>query len=230
MTETYDPETRFNERAKVYDDEIANIIPGYMTLHDLSHNILKSSLPKDSSVLIGGSGTGKEAVEYALENPRWKIVGFDIALEMINKATTKIEQNGLQDRIELVHGGINDVTQEGFDAATLLLVAHFIPKNDKEEFLREIYNRLKPGGRLIIADVCDDNKEERFEEFLSVWKSFQLQTREEEDVEEMFKHVRADLNNITVEETISLLERTGFKNINHFWKSLLINGFTAEKA
>ena len=229
MTEKYDPEKRFNERAKVYDDEIANIIPGYRTLHDLSHHILKSSLHSDAKLLICGSGTGKEAVEYAQENPGWKIVGFDIAEQMISMASSKIKQDELQNRIELVHGNISEVNQDGFDGATSLLVAHFVPKKDKEAFLRQIFNRLKPGGRFIIADVCEDHNNDRFDEFLSVWKSFQLQTRDEKDVEEMFNHVRADLNNITVEETISLLDKVGFKNINHFWKSLLINGFTAAK-
>jgi hypothetical protein len=37
MTETYDPEKRFNKRASMYDDEIENIIPGYRALHDISH-------------------------------------------------------------------------------------------------------------------------------------------------------------------------------------------------
>lgn len=229
MNDTYDPEKRFNERAQVYDDEIENIIPGYRTLHDLSHNILKSSLPKDARLLICGSGTGKEVIQYALENPGWNIVGFDIAEEMIGRATSKTEESGLQSRIALVHGGIGEVKQENFDGATSLLVSHFIPKDEKTDFLRNISSRLKPGGKFIIADVSDDNNTVKFEEFLSVWKSFQLQTRDTKDVEEMFKHVRGDLNNITVEETVSLLDKTGFIKINHFWKSLLINGFTMQK-
>lgn len=229
MNDTYDPEKRFNERAQVYDNEIETMIPGYKTMHELSHHILKSSLPKDAFVLIGGSGTGNEAIEYLSENPGWNIVGFDIAEEMIKKANSKILQNGIQDRIELVHGGISDVTEEGFDAATLLLVLHFIPKEDKEDFLTEIYNRLKPGGRLIIADICDDSNENRFEDFLSVWSSLQLQTRNQKDVQEMLKNVRENLNKITIEQTITLLEKVGFTNIHHFSKSLLINGFVMEK-
>jgi hypothetical protein len=46
----------------------------------------------------------------------------------------------------------------------------------------------------------------------------------------MLGHVRGNLNFITYDETISLLKDSGFKNIRHFWKSLLINGFVMEKA
>jgi len=230
MNEQYDPEKRFNERARVYDEEIEKIIPGYRALHDMSHHILKSRLPKDAHLLIAGSGTGKEAISYAQENPGWKIAGFDIAQEMVKTASSKVEAKGLGSRIELIHGGISDVMQEDFDGATSLLVMHFIPKEEKSDYLREICLRLKPGGTFILADVCCDRNSTEFEEFLPPWESFQLQTRDKKDVDEMLGHVRGNLNFITYDETISLLKDSGFKNIRHFWKSLLINGFVMEKA
>lgn len=230
MSETYDPEKRFNERAKIYDDEIERIIPGYRALHDISHHILKSSLPENAHLLIGGSGTGKEAIGYALDNPGWKITGFDIAEEMVRIASSKVEQHGLKSRIELIHGDVSQVFQENFDGATSLLVAHFIPKKEKEAFIRQIHLRLKPGAKFIIADVCNDKDSTKFEDYLSVWQSFQLQTRDKKDVDEMFKHIRENLNYITPEETIELLSYCGFTRIRHFWKSLLINGFMMEKS
>ena len=45
----------------------------------------------------------------------------------------------------------------------------------------------------------------------------------------MLGHVRNNLNLITLDETISLLKGSGFRNIRHFWKSLLINGYVMEK-
>jgi tRNA (cmo5U34)-methyltransferase len=148
---------------------------------------------------------------------------------MVKKASSKIEQCGLGSRIEIVHGGVGDILQEDFDGATSLLVAHFIPKEEKEKFIKEISFRLKPGAKFIIADVCNDRNSRKFEDFLSVWESFQLQTREKKEVEEMFKHARQNFYYITVEETITLLSSCGFTKIQHFWKSLLINGFVMEK-
>jgi hypothetical protein len=45
----------------------------------------------------------------------------------------------------------------------------------------------------------------------------------------MLQRVRGNLNFITLDETISLLKDSGFRNIRHFWKSLLINGYVMEK-
>jgi tRNA (cmo5U34)-methyltransferase len=229
MTGPYDPEDRFNERASVYDDEIEKIIPGYRALHDISHHILKSALPEKAYILVGGSGTGKESIEYAVENPGWKIAGFDIAEQMVKTASSKVEAHGLSNRIELIHGGIEDVMQESFDGATSLLVMHFIPIEEKSAYLKDICFRLKPGGKFILADVGGERNSAEFEEFLSAWESFQLQTRDKKDVEEMLQRVRGNLNFITLDETISLLKDSGFRNIRHFWKSLLINGFVMEK-
>ena len=229
MNESYNPEKRFNERAKVYDDEIERIIPGYRAMHDISHHILKCSLPAEAYVLVGGSGTGKESIEYALENPGWKIKGFDIAENMVKTASQKAKENGVSDRVEIIHGGIHDVMQENFDGATSLLVAHFIPMAEKKKFIKEISLRLNEGGKFIIADVCDDKDSRKFDDFITAWESFQLKTREKKDVEEMLGHVRNNLNYITVDETITLLTDCGFRNIRHFWKSLLVNGFVMEK-
>ncbi|MEM7008148.1 MAG: class I SAM-dependent methyltransferase [Thermodesulfobacteriota bacterium] len=229
MNTEYNPEQRFNERAVRYDDEIENIIPGYRALHDLSHNILKISLPKDAHVLIAGSGTGKEAIQYAFENPKWKITGFDIAEQMIRTAEEKVKTYELQDRIEFIHGDIRKVLNREFDGATSILIAHFMPIDEKKEFIKSIELGLKPGGTFILADICKDINSDLYEKFLSVWKSFQLQNREEKDVQEMLSNVRNNLHSITPEDTIALLENNDFKKINHFWRSLLINGFVAEK-
>ncbi len=102
-------------------------------------------------------------------------------------------------------------------------------KEDKSKYLKEICFRLKPGGNFILADVSGDRNSRDFEEFLSAWESFQLQSRDKKDVEEMLGHVRSNLNLITLDETISLLKSSGFRNIRHFWKSLLINGYVMEK-
>jgi len=213
----------------VYDDEIEKIIPGYRALHDISHHILKSALPEKAYILVGGSGTGKESIEYAVENPGWKITGFDIAEEMVKTASSKIEQNGLCSKIEFIHGGVEDILQESFDGATSLLVMHFLPIEEKSAYLKDICFRLKPGGKFILADVGGERNSPEFEEFLHAWKSFQLQTRDKKDVEEMLQRVRGNLNFITLDETISLLKDSGFRNLRHFWKSLLINGFVMEK-
>lgn len=231
MSEPFDPVRRFNDRAPVYDSEIETIIPGYTSLHDATLHILKASLPEAAYVLVCGAGTGNEAVAYAEGNPGWRITGFDIAEEMVNTGMAKIERMELGGRVEIVHGGIEDVLRESFDAATSLLVTHFIPYEKKSTYLNDIYLRLKPGAKLLTADITGARDSAEFMEHLLAWESFQLSGRgDAEEVRKTIGRVRDNLPILTEDETISLLRDSGFKNVRLFWKNLMINGYIAEKS
>ncbi len=229
MQDRFDPKKRFNERAKVYDADILKIIPGYKALHDDAVNLLETSLPEDAYVLIAGVGTGNESIALAARNPGWRITGFDIAENMIETTQAKIKKYGLEGRIELIHGGIDDVLQESFDAATSLLVMHFISYQEKLNFLNGISFRLKPGAKLILADITGHRKSREFEDLLTAWEAYQMETREPDDIAETIGHTLNDLDILNHEEVISLLGNTGFTNTFLFWKSLVFSAYIAEK-
>ena len=229
MQDKFDPKKRFNERAKVYDADILKIIPGYKALHDDAVNLLETSLPEDAYVLIAGVGTGNESIEFAARNPGWRVTGFDIAENMIETTEAKVKKYGLEERIELVHGGIDEVLQESFDAAAAMLVMHFISYKEKLNFLNGISFRLNPGAKLIVADIMGDRKSPKFDELLTAWEAYQMETREPDDVAETIKHTVNDLDILSHEELLALLEKTGFTNAFLFWKSLVFSAYIAEK-
>ncbi len=229
MSEKFDPIRRFNERAVFYDRDVGKIIPGYGALHDTALHLLNFLLPPQARVLVVGAGTGNEAINYASHNPGWRITGLDIAEEMVKIAKHKVAKLWLQHRIKLVHGAVGDLFQESFDAATSLLVMHFIEIKDKNDFLNEIWLRLKPGARFILADITGDKNSDEFKTLLYAFESFQLEGRDKEEVRKRIKYIKEALPIITHEETIQLLENTGFRKIRLFSKSLLINGYIATK-
>lgn len=229
MSEKFDPQKRFNDRAAVYDADIGKIVPGYRALHDDAVNLLETSLPNSAYVLVGGVGTGNETVALASRNPGWRITGFDIAENMIATTAAKVKEHGLEDRIELIHGGIDQVLQESFDAVLSLLVAHFIPYGEKLDYLSGIAFRLKPGAKLILADITGDRDSDEFRSFTAAWEAYQLETREPADVAETIKHAREDLAILSHEELTALFEKAGFTNAHLFWKSLVFSGYIAEK-
>ena len=225
----FDPVKRFNERSGKYDSDINTIIPGYSTLQQLSFFILKNTLPKKAKVLVCGTGTSNEAIAFAEGNRWWKIVAFDIAREMIRVSRRKVRKKRLEDRVALIHGEITDIETGPFDAATSVLVMHFI--RDKKSYLGEIHKRLKPGAVFILIDICGNRRSREFGEFVSYWKEFQMHMRKDkENIEETFKHIQKDLNIVSEKKTMELLSGAGFIKTRHFFKSLLINGFLAEKS
>lgn len=224
----YDSVKRFNDRAKEYDNDIETIIPGYSNLHQLITYILKNRLSKRARILIAGTGTSREAITLAFENKGWNFVAFDQAEEMIKVSAKKIQKQKLGKQIKLVHGKVNNVDDVGFDAATSVLVMHFI--KNKKSFLNEIYKRIKPGGSFILVDICGNKRSGEFNDLLSYWVDFQKDNRlDRENIAQTVNHIKNDLRVISEKRTLTLLGDTGFKNTRHFYKSLLINGFITEK-
>jgi tRNA (cmo5U34)-methyltransferase len=231
MSEPFDPVRRFNERAQVYDSEVVKIIPGYGALHSATLHILSTSLPEIANLLVCGAGTGNEAISYAHENPGWQVTGFDIAEQMVITAKAKVKTGRLEDRVRIIHGSVEDVPLESFDAATSLLVKHFIPYEDKPTYLSNIAMRLKPGAKLITADITGHRDDEEFKEHMLAWEAFQKTHRDDvEEIEKTIDRVRRNLPILTESETISMLEQAGFTNVRLFWKNMMIQGYVAEKA
>lgn len=230
MQDKFDPVKRFNERAAVYDADILKIIPGYDALHSNALHLLETSLAEDAFLLVAGVGTGNETSAAALRNPEWRITGFDVAENMIKTASDKIKRHGLGDRVELIHGTIDDVLQDPFDAATALLIMHFIPYAEKLEFLRGVNSRLRPGGVLVTADFTCDRESYEFETFAAAWEACMLATTEKKEVDERLGHARHGLDILSHEETLDLLAKAEFTNTRLFWKSLIFSAYISEKA
>lgn len=230
MNEPYDPVRRFNDRALVYDTDVINVIPGYAELHKESAAILKSALGQEAHILVCGSGTGYEAVSYALDNPGWKVTGFDPAENMVDVAREKALANGVYDRVRIIHGAAEDLPEDTFDGAASLLVMHFISYGDKPSYLENISKRLNPGAPFITADITGKRGEDELEQNLTAWEQFQMERRDDkEEIVKSIERVRIDLPILTEEETVGLLEKSGFKNARRFWHRMMIKGFAAEK-
>ena len=74
-----------------------------------------------------------------------------------------------------------------------------------------------------------DVNSDEFKQLAAAWKSFQLESRTQEEVEETFKHVSEDLYMIPHEDQLLHLAMTGFVAIRQFWKCLIFSGFIATK-
>ena len=115
--------------------------------------LLRDAVGSEAHILVSGSGTGHEAVFYALENPGWNITGFDPSEKMVQVAAKKARAEGVSDRVRFIQGTAENIPNETFDAATSILVKHFIAYEDKPSFLENIAKRLKPGALFITVDI-----------------------------------------------------------------------------
>ena len=114
--------------------------------------LLGQPLP-DHRVLDLGCGAGFDTLLAAqMVGPNGKVIGVDMTPQMIVKARNNAEILGLTN-VEFVLGEIEDLPlpDASFDLVISNGVFNLCP--DKPRVLSEVFQVLKPGGRLQMADI-----------------------------------------------------------------------------
>ncbi|CAN5622419.1 class I SAM-dependent methyltransferase [soil metagenome] len=227
---------RFDEeRAGKYDAWTRKTIPGYEALHDMAMFFIKTGMenaPETPRLLIAGSGTGMELSYFAERNPKWTFTGADPSREMTAIAKRRLEERGLSERAEIHTGFVHDLPEsEPYDAATLILVMHFLPDDgEKLALLESISARMKPDSPFILADLHADKNSPKFPRFMETKKARQSATgMSEEDLEKWFDDLHANIHFVPEERILELLGEAGFKDVERFYNAILFGGWVARK-
>lgn len=221
------------DRARRYDETIRRVLPGYDTLHALSAVMLETAgAGAAARVLVTGAGTGTELDVMARRNPGWHLVACDPAEGMLAVARTRLEEAGLDPQVSL-HVGITDSLppQAPFDAATCLLVLHFLPDDgSKLALLQSMARRLRPGAPLVIADMAEDPGSPRFRHLLTAWTHWQEEAGlDRQEIEKGLRHIERDIHFVPESRFSALLTEAGFTPPERFFGGLLFTGYLCHR-
>ncbi|MBE0651178.1 MAG: bifunctional demethylmenaquinone methyltransferase/2-methoxy-6-polyprenyl-1,4-benzoquinol methylase UbiE [Bacteroidales bacterium] len=157
MTKSEQPKGKKDMVQGMFND----IAPKYDLLnHLLSADIdkiwrkkLRKKLAGDNPKMIldVASGTGDLAIELA-KMPVEKIIGIDIAADMLEIGKVKVRKRGLDKKIQLQVGDSEaiDFVSEYFDAVTVAFgVRNY---EDLGKGLKEMQRVLKPGGKVAVLE------------------------------------------------------------------------------
>jgi len=221
-----------SESAHKYDRRIRTVIPGYEVLHGLACSLLRLDLEQHARLLVVGAGTGMEISHLGEDNPGWRFTGVDPSADMLAVARRRMMEGGISERVGLHAGFAQELpAAESYDAATLILVMHFIPDDgEKLKLLKSISARLQPGAPLILADLHGDRDSDQFARFIAAWRYRQLASgMDPDDVKEMFEHILSNIHFVPEERTMALLREAGFDHVETFYGAFLLGGWVARK-
>ena len=101
-------------------------------------------------ILVPGMGYGRNAKVF-MDN------GIDVTgIEISKTAIDLARQNGLE--LNIFHGSVADMPFDNklYDGIFCHALIHLLNKNDREKFIKDCYNQLKPNGYMIFTTVSKE--------------------------------------------------------------------------
>jgi tRNA (cmo5U34)-methyltransferase len=230
MNKPTTPDFFTKEASVIYDERNRQLAPIADNMHFLIRLILRD-LPVQSRVLCIGVGTGAEILSLAKAFPQWTFVGVDPSASMLEVCHQRLVMAGLQDRCELIHGYVQDVPSgESFNAVLSVLVGHFVSREERLNFYKEMVDRLHPKGHLINTEISFDLNSQEFPLMLKNWEGVQsMMGATSESLATLPFQLREMLSIISPAETESLLNQSGIDLPVRFFQAFMICGWQGQK-
>jgi ArsR family transcriptional regulator len=119
--------------------------------------------------VVGDLGCGTGQLTAALAPFVGSVIAVDRSGEMLQVARRRLRE---WPNVELRRGDLEalPIEDSALDAATLVFVLHHVP--DPATVLEDAARALKPGGRLLIADMLPHDRDEYRQQMGHVWLGF----------------------------------------------------------
>ncbi|MBC2778092.1 class I SAM-dependent methyltransferase [Parasphingopyxis marina] len=226
MSDTVIQDAFKGENARSYDDQWSKLDP-FRRVQHLLLDIAFDELPAKARILSVGAGTGQEILFLAEKHPGWSFVAVDPSADMLAVCREKMDAIGAGDRCRYHAGFLESLSEtEPFDAATCLLVSHFLLDQDARDALfADIARRLSPGGHLVSADLSDEATDTPLFDF---WLKAMGYAGISGDRQEQYRTAIAQAVALLPPAAIeAMLERTGFEKPVQILRTGLIAGWYA---
>lgn len=212
--------------ASSYAEGPTRQVPGYASLHRMVSLLLAERTPQDGRVLVLGAGGGQELKAMADAHPGWTFDGVDPSSDMLRAAVQVAGSHA--ERMRLHQGYVEDAPDGPFDAATCILVFHFIGADRRLETLKQVRRRLRAGAPFVLVHLSFPQTEPDRSTWINRHIAFGRSSGLDPADAERARHaLGSGLTILSPKEDAAMLGLGGFSNASLFYAGLSIRGWIA---
>jgi tRNA (cmo5U34)-methyltransferase len=158
---------RFDERVvNVFPDMIQRSVPGYATLiQSIGTMAARHVQPGTHCYDLGCSlGAVSLSLRHAIQQDDCRIIAVDNSSAMIDKARELLDTDAASVPVELICADINQASIENASVVVMNFTLQFIPPEQRQALIQNIYDGLRPGGILILSEklAFEDERSNQF--------------------------------------------------------------------
>jgi tRNA (cmo5U34)-methyltransferase len=220
----------FNETvAEVFDDMVTRSVPLYQEVQYLIAELAGRFIEDGGVIYDLGCSTGTTILHLARRWPDRNIqfVALDSSAPMIERASVKLTQAGLSDRVVWRQDDLNEPLAFGpADVFIMNLTLQFVRPANRARLVSQIHTSLRSGGCLILVEkVLPDNLD-----LAPLYTEIYYDHKRRQGYSELeIAQKRAALENrlipYAVRENLDLLCRNGFSQPDIFFRWCNFAGF-----
>ena len=234
MSKNYD--FTFAQREEGFDDHIEHSIRGYKNLLDDIVSLSRNFVEDETNVIDIGCSTGKLTEAFVHSNQNFckyaNYIGIELApsfFEELDKRYERMTNEYYWANIDFQKKDVRQFKFENCSLVTSIFTLQFMPRKDRFDVIKNIYDGLNFGGAFIFAEktVCEDS---RLQEMITFnFYDYKRKHFEASDILEKEKTLRNMLKPNTWKELEGMLECAGFKTAQPFWRNHMFVGAIAIK-
>lgn len=208
--------------------KMQRLIPGVDGLYLLLRAVMESKVDNGGSILLAGAGGGREIETLAPSDQGFRFTAIDPSGGMLNLAREVAENSNALERTIFCKGHVSDSPLNLHDAATSILVMHFLPDDGtKLDYLRSIHQRLRHDAIYFHVDVAIEDPAE-----LESLREAYLRQAElaglERDKANIAPKIIDKMPIVSRSRVHDLLTDSGFKNVRQVFQGLWYCGWVGQ--
>lgn len=221
--------------AEVFDDMVGRSVPFYAEQQRMICEIARTFWTPGARVYDLGVSTATTLTALSKQLPaEAELIGYDNSPAMIERARQKLQDQGLEGRIDLRCADLNEsvgaLPLEGAGVVLMCWTLQFIRPLHRDHLIRHVYNSLQEDGVLIVAEKVLSNRGPINRFFIDFYYDYKRRmgytdveiTRKREALENVMIPYR-------IEENVELFRRSGFEMVETYFQWYNFAGFLCVK-